>query len=73
MNTYENGLYTAIAQTNDTIEKVDNIEEGKKFIALYEKEDKKDGNYVEDYYSIIRITDGSLYGADTVYPDADNC
>lgn len=46
-------LYTANKETGDFIEKVGSIEEGKKLIAKYEKSDKTEGIYEEDFYDIV--------------------
>ena len=45
-------IYTACKQSGDFIEEVKNIEQGKKLIEKYEKEDKKDRIYEPDFYEL---------------------
>lgn len=46
-------MYTADRETGTFIDEVFSIEEGKKRIADYEKKDKEDGTYTEDFYDIV--------------------
>lgn len=46
-------LFVSVRGTGDKIEEVYDFEEGMKMISKYENEDKKDGNYTEDYYDLV--------------------
>ena len=46
-------LYVAASESYDRIEQVSSIEEGKKLIEKYEKDDKKEGVYEDNFYTII--------------------
>ena len=45
--------YTAERETGTIIENVKSIEEGKDLIAWYEEEDRADGIYEENFYTIV--------------------
>lgn len=47
--------YTRFANTGDLIEEFNTEEEAKKAIEAYEAEDKKNGEYTEDYYEIFDV------------------
>lgn len=46
-------IYVGCKENGDFIEEVSSIEEGKKIIKKYEKQDKKEGIYQEDFYEIM--------------------
>lgn len=46
-------LYTADKETGTFIDKVNSIEEGIKLIKEYEENDKQDGIFEEDFYTIV--------------------
>ena len=46
-------LYTACRETGDFIEKVNSIQEGKDLIKKYEKIDRNEGDYEDDFYAIV--------------------
>lgn len=46
-------LYVCCKETGDKIERVASVEVGLELIKEYEEEDKKEGNYVEDFYDIV--------------------
>lgn len=46
-------LYVADRETGTFIEEIKTLEEGKNLIVKYEKQDKKDGIYEENFYSIV--------------------
>lgn len=53
-------IYVGCRENGDIIEEVKTIEEGKKLIGKYEKQDKKDGIYEENFYDIINEKRESL-------------
>lgn len=53
-------LYTSNRATGSIIDKVETISEGKMLIALYEKEDKRNGNYQPNFYDLIDINRTSV-------------
>jgi len=46
-------LYTACRETGDFIEEVKSIQEGKELIKGYEEIDKSEGDYNDNFYSIV--------------------
>jgi len=60
----KNGLYLAARETKDWIVKVKSIEEGLEIIKGFEVIDKKENAFVEDFYCIIEVNDGTLYNAE---------
>lgn len=46
-------LYTACRKTGDFIEEVKSIQEGKELIKGYEEIDKSEGDYKDNFYSIV--------------------
>jgi hypothetical protein len=46
-------MFTANKETGMLIEEVNSFEEGEMKIAEYEKADKKEGNYEENWYNIV--------------------
>lgn len=46
-------LYTADKETGTFIEEVKTLEEGKKLIAEYERNDKIEGIYEENFYDVV--------------------
>lgn len=40
-------------EAGNVIDELSTLEEAQKAMAAYEEEDKKDGNYVEDFYEIV--------------------
>lgn len=46
-------MYVADKETGTFMEEVKTIEEGLKVIADFEKEDKENGNYTENFYDIV--------------------
>lgn len=46
-------LYTADKETGTFIDEVTSVEQGKKFIAIYEWEDKANDCYITNFYDIV--------------------
>lgn len=46
-------LYVACRETGDFIEMVDSVNAGKNLINEYEKQDKENGVYTENFYDIV--------------------
>lgn len=46
-------MYVADRETGTFIEEVKSVEEGKKVIAEYEENDRKEGTYTENFYGIV--------------------
>lgn len=46
-------MYVADKETGTFIEEVKSVEEGKKVVAEYEENDRKEGTYTENFYDIV--------------------
>lgn len=53
LNGWYDRLFVSVRGTGDMIEEVRDFEEGMKLISEYENEDKKDWNYIKDYYDLV--------------------
>lgn len=46
-------LYTADKETGTFIDRVESVEQGLEMITVYEREDKANGDYTPNFYTIV--------------------